>query len=255
MHFTPECNIVSLNVTFSKDEDFTTLVLVLTVQLAKHLQGRLLWSSGLQSFVQATATFENESNFLSSGILVGVRSSHVEATYVRKFQLDNNRFKLSLRYGTTGMSAEVGAETQVSKYSRLGSSLVLSVPNGVAVKIKLLRNNQVYVFQILMSEEVVPSSVFYGSILPVLSWFAIRALVLKPWQQAQAAKELAKKQEEHRQRMMEKKVSAAAAISLMQETVRRIREAESNNKGLVLIRAIYGQLPENEPWENLATLE
>ena len=58
------------------------------------------------------------------------------------------------------------------------------------------RINQRYVFPILLSDEIIPAPIVYGTILPVLGWYILKTLILQPYWKDQKKRE-AERNREH----------------------------------------------------------
>ncbi len=65
------------------------------------------------------------------------------------------KFKLFLvRAGSFGILLEYGVEKQVTKHSVLGATMVVGLPLGVTLRIKLSRGQQTYTVPLRLSDEV-----------------------------------------------------------------------------------------------------
>lgn len=116
------------------------------------------------------------------------------------------------RSGFFGTVVEYGAETKISRHSILGASVSVGVPQGVSLKIKyeadfyfifklqvifvtlyvkqlfyfrLNRASQTYFFPIHLTDQLLPSAVFYATVGPLVFYLAIQRLVIKPYMSAQ----------------------------------------------------------------------
>ena len=80
---------------------------------------------------------------------------------------------------------EYGAETKISRHSVLGATVSVGVPQGVSLKIKLNRASQTYFFPIHLTDQLLPSAVFYATVGPLVFYLAIQRLVIRPYVRAQ----------------------------------------------------------------------
>ena len=55
------------------------------------------------------------------------------------------------------------------------ASILLSFP------CRLVRFGQVYNFPILLAESIVPSAMFYGTVVPLLAYWSVKVLVVNPF--------------------------------------------------------------------------
>lgn len=169
---------------------------------------------------------------------LALRSTH-KATWRLQFTA---YLYASLRIGTTGFNSEYGAEKKVSKYSSVGASVSFGVPSGVYLKLKIIRSAQTFIFPIYLSDEIVPAALFYATTTPVLLWFLAKHLLIDPMNADQRRRDLKKQCEANKQRMAEKKREAEISIGLMSATFSRIQEEERRRGGLIIEKAVYGQL-------------
>lgn len=224
------------------------LELMMARQLDKRTAGYLTWKAGHSSSVHTMLVHDTEKSHCVGGIQIGIRGSFISLSYSRK--LDNEiKLKGAVKFGSFGAVMEYGCERKISKRSTVGAAMIIGVPSGVTLKIKVNRANQTFVFPILLSEEIIPSAVFYGTACPILGWFILKTFVIDPYHQKQKEREAEKTKEANAERMAEREREAAIAVSLMQETYKRIKEQEEAKNGLVILKAIYGDS------EQIANLE
>uniref|UniRef100_A0A8C2AFK0 DnaJ homolog subfamily C member 11 n=1 Tax=Cyprinus carpio TaxID=7962 RepID=A0A8C2AFK0_CYPCA len=88
---------------------------------------------------------------------------------------------------------------------------------------------------------LLPSAIFYATVGPLVFYLAIQRLVIRPYLRAQQEQELEKQRESSASDIAKKKQEAEAAVLLMQESVRRIIEAEESRMGLIILNAWYGK--------------
>ena len=69
----------------------------------------------------------------------------------------------------------------------------------VLIFCRLIRSNQVYLFPIHLSEEIMPSPVFYATVTPIVVWAVVKKLVVDPIVHTQ------KEREKEKQRQLNKK--------------------------------------------------
>lgn len=141
---------------------------------------------------------------------------------------------------------EYGAEKKVSKHSNLSFSVTVGVPSGVKLKIRLTRANQSYNFPIHLCEEIMPSPIFYATVVPLVVYVVVKKGFVEPFLKEQKAKKVEKQRQNNFNKLLEKRKEAQAAQELMMATYTRIKEEEENKKGLVIIKAIYGKILTND---------
>lgn len=218
----------------------------LTTMLARHLDkntmGYIQWRWGIQSAMNTSIVRDTKTSHFTMAFQLGIPHSFMMVSYQHKFQdEEQTRLKGSIKAGFFGTVVEYGAERKISRHSVLGATVSVGVPQGVSLKVKLNRASQTYFFPIHLTDQLLPSAVFYATAGPLIIYVAMHRLIIKPYLEAQKEKELEKHRENSASDILQKKQEAEAAVRLMQESVRRIIEAEESRMGLILLNAWYGK--------------
>jgi DnaJ family protein C protein 11 len=121
----------------------------------------------------------------------------------------------------------------------------------------LTRASQVYNFPIHLCEEIMPSPIFYATVIPLVVYVVVKKGFVEPFLKEEKAKKVEKHKQNNYNKLLEKRKEAQAAQELMTATYTRIRDDEENKKGLVIIKAIYGKIvtDPNEQGDNEVTNE
>ncbi|XP_007532804.1 dnaJ homolog subfamily C member 11 [Erinaceus europaeus] len=218
------------------------LTTVLARNLDKNTVGYLQWRWGIQSAMNTSIVRDTKNSHFTVALQLGIPHSFALISYQHKFQDDEQtRVKGSLKAGFFGTIVEYGAERKISRHSVLGATVSLGVPQGVSLKVKLNRASQTYFFPIHLTDQLLPNAVFYATVGPLVVYFAMHRLIIKPYLRVQKEKELEKQRESTATDILQKKQEAEAAVRLMQESVRRIIEAEESRMGLIMVNAWYGK--------------
>ncbi|KAK7877541.1 hypothetical protein WMY93_031758 [Mugilogobius chulae] len=163
---------------------------------------------------------------------LGVPHSYLMLSYQYKFQdEDQTKVKGSLKTGWFGTVVEYGAERKISRHSVLSATVSVGVPQGVTLKIRLSRASQTYLFPVHLTDQLLPSAVFYATVGPLLFYLAVHRLVVIPFTQAQKEQELELQRINSATDIAKKKQEAESAVLLMQESVKRIIDAEESKMG------------------------
>ncbi|XP_027803224.2 dnaJ homolog subfamily C member 11 [Marmota flaviventris] len=242
-NLTPRCFVTTnCALQFSSRGIRPGLTTVLARNLDKNTVGYLQWRWGIQSAMNTSIVRDTKTSHFTVALQLGIPHSFALISYQHKFQDDDQtRVKGSLKAGFFGTVVEYGAERKISRHSVLGAAVSVGVPQGVSLKVKLNRASQTYFFPIHLTDQLLPSAVFYATVGPLIIYFAMHRLIIKPYLRAQKEKELEKQRESTATDILQKKQEAEAAVRLMQESVRRIIEAEESRMGLIIVNAWYGK--------------
>ncbi|XP_056647859.1 dnaJ homolog subfamily C member 11 [Diorhabda sublineata] len=214
----------------------------LAMQVDKHTIGYLSYQGGPRSAFTTQIIRDTEKNRYNFSIQVGLPHSYVLLQYTRKILSQDLRLRLAVKVGTFGGVLEYGAEKKISKHSNLAFAVVCGVPSGVKLKIRLTRASQTYSFPIHLCEEIMPAPVFYATVVPLVIYIVVKKGFVEPFLREEKNKKVEKQKQNNFNKLLEKRREAAAAQDLMTVTYNRIRDEESNKKGLVIIKAIYGRI-------------
>lgn len=217
-----------------------------SLMTARHLDqntmGYLQWRWGPNSAMTTSLVRDTKSSHFTLALQLGVPHSYLMMSYQYKFQdEDQTKVKGSVKTGWFGTVVEYGAERKISRHSVLSATVSIGVPQGVTLKIKLARASQTYLFPVHLTDQLLPSAVFYATVGPLLVYMAIHRLVIIPYTQAQKEQELELQRKSSATDIAKKKQEAESAVLLMQESVRRIIEAEESKMGLIILNAWYGK--------------
>ncbi|XP_076132476.1 dnaJ homolog subfamily C member 11a [Alosa pseudoharengus] len=215
---------------------------VLARHLDKNTMGYLQWRWGTQSSMNTSIVRDTKSSHFTFAMQLGIPHTFMMMSYQYKFQNeDQTKVKGSVKSGFFGTVVEYGAETKISRHSVLGATVSVGVPQGVSLKIKLNRASQTYFFPIHLTDQLMPSAIFYATVGPLVFYLAIQRLVIRPYVRSQKEQELEKHRQSSATDIAKKKQEAESAVLLMQEGVRRIIEAEESKMGLIILNAWYGK--------------
>lgn len=220
------------------------------VQLDKHTLGYLTYTaSGMQSSLSTILERNSEKYYVNLTMSIGLPHSFVSCNYIRRFAEQEAKLKLTGRVGTFGFLTEYGVEKKISKYSSVHASVMIGMPSGVTMKLRLMRSSQSYNFNIQLSEEIIPGAIFYATTLPLVTYFVVKKCILEPLENDKKRKVIEKSKEVNEEKLDQKKREAKASVSLMMAQYERIFADEERKNGLVILQAYYGKFEEEEGGE------
>ncbi|XP_049699825.2 dnaJ homolog subfamily C member 11 isoform X1 [Helicoverpa armigera] len=224
-----------------------SLISTMAVQLDAHSVGYLTYRAGGPGGSSMTSIYvrDSEKYHTNTALQIGTPHSFISFNIMRKLPQHDMKLRLALKFGTFGAIAEYGAEKKVSQNSSVSAAVMLGVPSGVMLKLKWTCSSQTIVVPIHLCEEVLPSPVFYATVVPLVSWLVLKKVILDPIARERQERDRQRSMEANYERLQEMQRQARATIELMRETYSRIRSDEEKKKGLVILRALYGKLPPN----------
>ncbi|EGD80115.1 hypothetical protein PTSG_10389 [Salpingoeca rosetta] len=209
--------------------------------LTDRVQGLLHWKVGLDSSMTTSFMYNHAaaSHSLACKLSARTPSLSVQSAFPLT---DDLRLKLTATATLDDVSVGYGLERQLTDHTKLGLGLYSSRAEGVSVRVKFVTMRQAYVLPIQLSDELSTSAVVYGTLFPLITYAAVRQLVIVPWLRSLERRELAEKRRRNAVLVERQRQQAKAAVVLMQETVQRKIESEERVQGLIIVQAWYGRL-------------
>ncbi|XP_075997243.1 dnaJ homolog subfamily C member 11-like [Genypterus blacodes] len=240
---TPRCFLTAqCGMQFSPRGPRPSCSLMTARHLDQNTMGYLQWRWGTNSAMTTSLVRDTTTSHLTVALQLGVPHSYMMMSYQYKFQdEDQTKVKGSIKTGWFGTVVEYGAERKISRHSVLSATVSVGIPQGVTLKIKLSRASQTYLFPIHLTDQLLPSAVFYATAGPLLVYMAVHRLIIVPFTRAQKEQELELQRKSSATDIAKKKQEAESAVLLMQESVRRIIEAEESKMGMIILNAWYGK--------------
>lgn len=108
---------------------------------------------------------------------------------------------------------------------------------------RVTRASQEFVIPIeLASDAIIPEAIFYGTVLPVAAYWAIKVFIVNPFMKRRENEELQEQQEAAESVVNARKREAELAVRLMKDAYERSVRVERERHGLVITEAWYGKL-------------
>eukprot|EP00123_Amoebidium_parasiticum_P005462 comp16651_c0_seq1/m.14849 comp16651_c0_seq1/g.14849 ORF comp16651_c0_seq1/g.14849 comp16651_c0_seq1/m.14849 type:complete len:554 (-) comp16651_c0_seq1:203-1864(-) len=214
-------------------------------RLEPRTMGYLTWKWGLENNMNTSVVRSTESSSLALALQIG-QPALIACTCAYKVN-DDLKLKGVAQVGTSGMTVEYGADRKISRYNKFGMWVAIGIPSGVVVKVKFSRANQTFLFPIQIAETATSSPVLWGSFVPIGIFWAVTNLIIEPYRKMEQKRKLERLREENAVMLAERRREAEAAQRLMRDSVEKRVQAEEDKKGLVIVRAWYGNLSAGTP--------
>eukprot|EP00879_Flechtneria_rotunda_P006476 GHRR01006805.1.p1 GENE.GHRR01006805.1~~GHRR01006805.1.p1 ORF type:complete len:656 (+),score=249.29 GHRR01006805.1:248-2215(+) len=158
---------------------------------------------------------------------------------------DNLSLKLTGRFGTSGIDAEVGLSRKFSPTSNVYAGSAIGLNGGTAFKLRYSRAGQVFEFPILLTGDYRDwEYLAAASIIPPLTSFLVMRYVVRPLRSWQRQRTEQQQRKERAEQLRHEAMRAASETALLQPVARRKAAAEAAAGGLVILEAVYGVLHE-----------
>lgn len=155
------------------------LIIAFGNQLDSNSVGTITWRCGMLNGLQTTYARETSMNRFVASLHLGIPHSYAMLSYTQKFNRDN-KVRGSVKAGTFGAFIEYGVEKRVSQLTTFGATMAVGIPMGVTLRLRVSRSNQVYLFPIQLSDEILPAPIIYGTLIPGVLWLLAKKLFIDP---------------------------------------------------------------------------
>ena len=208
-------------------------------QLGSHTTGYITLKGGSGSSMESSIVRENENSRLQVGLQLGINNCFASFTYHYKIDVDT-RLRTGLKLGLLESQLSYGVVRKISEHSNIGASITIGSLTGVMLKIRVNRSNQTFVFPLSLSESISSMAVFYGTVTPLILYYSITTLLVKPFLAKAKERESKEKQDKYSKKLAKMKKDAEEYIELMRDSYESCVECERKRHGLIISNAWYG---------------
>lgn len=231
----------SITHSFSQQDGYG-LALLFSHEITQSIGSHLQWSIAPGVGVSSGLSYSGEKTYATGDVKLGALGTGISAQCVR--QLGDSSLKLSGKFGTIGVDAEVGATKRVSELTSIGASMQAGLA-GIFAKLRMSRGGQRFVVPILLAPVFRLRIAFAAAILPPLASYALNKLVLQPVIRKQRERKEIAMRKKRASTVRKAKEDANSTQAMLRVQSERKRKAESQAEdGLLIERALYGDLPQ-----------
>ncbi|CAF3901836.1 unnamed protein product [Rotaria magnacalcarata] len=200
----------------------------------------LQWKTGADSCMKGGLHYDNQTLSVSSAIQLGFVNTYGAIDGVYRFP-DICNLRCSLKLFVFGPWFEYGIDRQLTKYTHGSATVAVSSRMGVSLRLKFTRGSQAFTFPLQISQDIVPSTIFYATVAPTLAYLVLDRLIIRPFARSEQEKEQKKREDEAREKQAERRREAINAQEVLRSLVDQIKDREGL-EGLIILEARYGQL-------------
>lgn len=177
--------------------------LALSVQWDKHTASHFSYNAGLlQSSMSIALNHNTDKHQFNVTCSLGIPNCFVSASYMRNLAEHEIKLRLAAKVGTFGYMVEYSAEKKISKHSTVVASVSVESPNGVTLRLRLIRSSQSYIFPIQLSKDIIPVTVIYATVTPLFVWFVIKKIFIEPMNAEHLKQELDRTEEHDKKKLV-----------------------------------------------------
>ena len=159
-----------------------TFVPTVSYNLTKNLNGHIIYKSGAKSRMKTIVEYNLENNIqLVAACQLSVSNTFISFEVNKKFLTRDISLRSSIKYGYLGFVFNYGITKKITEFSHLNASILIGDKIGVCLNIRVDRASQSFSFPIQLSEEILPSAIFYGSFVPIALYFVVNKFIIEPY--------------------------------------------------------------------------
>jgi len=121
---------------------------------------------------------------------LSVKNTYLSVHLAKSFFENTFKFKVRLKHGYTGTTFSYAIEKQITEHTRVEGCMVVSTMSGVKLDLGVYRGRQTFIVPILLSSEIMPSAIFYGTVTPVIAYYVVKKLIIDPYKREKEARYL-----------------------------------------------------------------
>ncbi|CAF1496628.1 unnamed protein product [Rotaria sp. Silwood1] len=212
----------------------------LNYQLTHNLTSSLQWKTGRNSFMKGILQYDKQKWMISSAIQLGFVNTFAAIDGVYKFP-DICNLRCSLKLFLFGPWIEYGIDRQLTKHTYGSATVAISARMGVLLRLKFIRGSQTFTIPLPLSQDILPSAIFYATIVPTLAYLIFDRLIIQPYVRLEEEREQKKREDEVREKQVERRREAMNAQEVLRSFVEQIKDKEGSH-GLIILEAYYGHL-------------
>jgi DnaJ family protein C protein 11 len=119
---------------------------------------------------------------------LSLENTYVSAVLAKSFLENTLKLKVSLMHGYTGTTFSYAIEKQITAHTRVEGCMVIGSMGGVKLNLEVYRGRQTFMVPILLSSEIMPSAIFYGTVTPVIAYYVVKRLIIDPYKREKEAR-------------------------------------------------------------------
>ncbi|KAJ2116011.1 hypothetical protein IW146_001857 [Coemansia sp. RSA 922] len=141
------------------------------------------------------------------------------------------------------ISVNIDMAGEVNRHTKLGWKVDLGLASGVTVTLYLRRFRNSVKLPLLLTPMLELELAIYASAIPMAAALALHYFVLKPRRRRLIERQMEILKDEQRYQLSQQQRQAQEAVRLMADSVARARKQALAANGLVIEKALYGDLP------------
>ncbi|KAF9613739.1 hypothetical protein IFM89_010249 [Coptis chinensis] len=245
-----------------------------TRQLSEASRGNIQLNLGVESFISVGWQQKNQKTSAAGELKFGTSSFGASAHYTRRFSKKSHG-RIGARVGSTALDLEIGGGRKVSDFSSIrmlysigiqgifwkfefhrGGQKII-VPLGLLKKVVLNTGNYNLVAQpnlplfthaihdmivILLSRQLDVTIATGALLVPTSLYFLLKIFVVKPFYLKREKQKALEKMEKSSAQVQEARAAAEKSQQLLLNVANRKRNKQLETDGLVIMKAVYGNV-------------
>ncbi|KAK8916217.1 Chaperone protein dnaJ 13 [Platanthera zijinensis] len=213
-----------------------------TRQLSETTVGNIQLVLGVESAISVGWQKKDEKTSASGELKFGTTSLGASAHYTHHFST-NSHGRVAGRIGSTALEFEIGGGRRISEFSTVRLLYTIGI-QGISWRFELHRGGQKLIIPVLLSNGFNTLFATSALVVPSSLYFLLKKYVFKPYHRKREQQKLLDKMAKSSIQVREARKEAEKAQTLLETVSNRKKNKQREKGGLVISKAVYGNLKE-----------
>ncbi|XP_020591708.1 chaperone protein dnaJ 13 [Phalaenopsis equestris] len=235
-------SMATLGIAVSLRDGSVNLSNAWTRQLSETTIGNVQLVLGVESGISIGWQKKDDKTSASGELKFGTASLGASVHYTHHFSAKSHG-RLAGRIGSTALEFEIGGGRRISKFSTLRLLYIVGI-QGISWRFELHRGGQKLIIPVLLFNEFNALFATSAFVLPSSLYFILKKYVLKPYYKRRERQRMLDKMYNKSIKLQEARKVAEKAQKLLEIVSNRKKNKQVEKGGLVISKALYGNLQE-----------
>ncbi|KAK8965482.1 Chaperone protein dnaJ 13 [Platanthera guangdongensis] len=213
-----------------------------TRQLSETAVGNIQLVLGVESAISVGWQKKDEKTSASGELKFGTTSLGASAHYTHHFSTKSHG-RVAGRIGSTALEFEIGGGRRISEFSTVRMLYTIGI-QGISWRFELHRGGQKLIIPVLLSNGFNTLFATSALVVPSSLYFLLKKYVFKPYHRKREQQKLLDKMAKSSIQVREARKEAEKAQTLLETVSNRKKNKQREKGGLVISKAVYGNLKE-----------
>ncbi|PKA59584.1 Chaperone protein dnaJ 13 [Apostasia shenzhenica] len=213
-----------------------------TRQLSETTAANIQLTLGPESSISVSWHKKDEKTSAAGELKFGTASLGASGHYTHHFSAKSHG-RVAGRIGSTALEFEIGGGRRISEFSSVRLFYIIGI-QGISWRFELHRGGQKLLIPVLLFRELNALIAAGAFVIPSSLYFLVKKYVVKPYYRKREQQKMLDKMAKSSIQVQEARKAAEKAQKLLEVVSNRKKNKQSEKAGLVITKAVYGNLEE-----------